>query len=219
MAMFFGVILARPIGLTVGQRGLALPLLATQILWINLLTDGAPALALGLDPADEGVMDAPPRPREERAITGQMWWGIGLIGTVMAAGTLGVLDASLPGGLIDGSGDLRHAQTMAFTTLVLFQMFNVFNSRSDEQSAFASLFNNPWLWLAVGVSVALQLVVIYLPGLQQAFSTVPITFADWLLCIGIASSVLWLRELSKLVVRKSGRARILTQNGTAVNRY
>jgi Ca2+-transporting ATPase len=93
---------------------------------------------------------------------------------------------------------------MAFTTLVLFQMFNVFNSRSDEQSAFIDLFNNQWLWLAVGVSLALQVAVIYLPGLQQAFSTVPLSLADWLLCAGVASSVLWLRELSKLIVRNAG---------------
>ena len=122
----------------------------------------------------------------------------------MAIGTLGVLDASLPGGFIDGSGDIRYGQTMAFTTLVLFQIFNVFNCRSDEQSAFIHLFNNRWLWLTVGVSVALQVAVVYLPGLQQAFSTGPLTLADWLLCAAVASSVLWLRELSKLIIRKAG---------------
>jgi Ca2+-transporting ATPase len=204
MAMFFGVVLARSIGLTAGERGLALPLLATQILWINLVTDGAPALALGLDPADKAVMEMPPRPRKERAITDRMWWGIAFVGAVMAIGTLGVLDASLPGGFIEGSGDIRYAQTMAFTTLVLFQMFNVFNSRSDEQSAFIGLFNNHWLWLAVGVSLALQVAVVYLPGLQKAFSTMSLSPTDWLLCAGVASSVLWLRELSKLIVRKAG---------------
>lgn len=177
------------------------------------MTDGAPALALGLDPTEKGVMDMPPRPREEHAITGRMWWGIAFVGAVMAIGTLGVLDASLPGGLIDGGGDIRYAQTMAFTTLVLFQMFNVFNSRSDEQSAFIDLFNNRWLWLAEGVLLALQVAVIYLPGLQQAFSTMRLSLADWLLCAGVASSVLWLRELSKLMVRKSGRRRVLPQVG------
>lgn len=204
MAMFFGVVLAKSIGLTAGERGLALPLLATQILWINLVTDGAPALALGLDPADKAVMDMPPRPRKERAITGRMWWGIAFVGAVTAIGTLGVLDASLPGGFIEGSSDIRYAQTMAFTTLVLFQMFNVFNSRSDERSAFIGLFNNRWLWLAVGVSLALQIAVIYLPGLQKAFSTMSLSATDWLLCAGVASSVLWLRELSKLIVRNAG---------------
>ena len=131
-----------------------LPLLATQILWINLVTDGAPALALGVDPADAGTMNQPPRPRGEGVITRRMWAGIFFVGAVMAAGTLLVLDASLPGGLIEGSGNMRYAQTMAFTTLMLFQLFNVFNARSDERSAFGGLFKNHWLWAAIGLSLA-----------------------------------------------------------------
>ena len=133
-----------------GRDGLVLPLLATQLLWINLVTDGAPALALGLDPADPGLMDARPRPRGEGVITGRMWAGIALVGVVMAVGTLYVLDAAMPGGLVEGAGDLRYAQTMAFTTLMLFQLFNVFNARSDETSAFTGLFTNVWLWGGVG---------------------------------------------------------------------
>ena len=201
MTMFFGVLLASVIGLKPGERGLALPLLATQILWINLVTDGAPALALGLDPADRRVMDMPPRPRGEGVITRKMWWGIVLVGVVMAAGTLLMLDAGLPGGLIEGSGTLSYSQTMAFTTLVLSQLFNVFNARSDVQSAFVGLFKNHWLWAAVGGSLALQCAVVYVPAMQQAFSTVPMSFADWLFCAAVASSVLWVRELSKLLFR------------------
>src|SRR6185312_13562859 len=116
---------------------------ATQLLWINLVTDGAPALALGVDAGDPSVMQRPPRPAAERVITGPMWRGIFFVGVVMAAGTLYVLDASLPGGLVHGAGSLRHAQTMAFTTLMLFQLFNVFNARSEEESAFLGLFSNP----------------------------------------------------------------------------
>ena len=106
-----------------------------------------------------------------------MWTGIFFVGAVMAAGTLLVLDASLPGGLIEGSGSMRYAQTMAFTTLVLFQLFNVFNARSDERSAFRGLFTNHWLWGAVLLSLALQVAVIYMPFLQQAFSTVSLSWA------------------------------------------
>ena len=156
-------------------------------------------------------MDLPPRPRGEGVITGKMWWGIVLVGVVMAAGTLLVLDASLPGGLIDGSGTLIYAQTMAFTTLVLSQLFNVFNARSDVQSAFVGLFKNRWLWAAVAGSLALQGAVIYIPPMQRAFSTVPISFADWLLCMGVASSVLWARELSKLLIRVSNLTRRHTE--------
>jgi magnesium-transporting ATPase (P-type) len=153
----------------VGQdRAAVLPLLATQILWINLLTDGPPALALGVDPADDSLMDQPPRPPRERVITARMWSGIVFVGVIMAAGTLFVLDASLPGGFVDGTGDLRYAQTMAFTTLMLFQMFNVLNARSDEQSAFVHAFRNVWLWTAIAGSVGLQVVVVYVPFLQNA---------------------------------------------------
>jgi Ca2+-transporting ATPase len=126
-----------------------------------------------------------------------MWRGILFVGAVTAAGTLFVLDAALPGGLVEGRGDLRYAQTMAFTTLVLFQLFNVFNARSDERSAFAGLFENRWLWAAVAVSVVLHSAVIYVPFLQQAFSTVALSHVDWLRCAAVASSVLWLRELAK----------------------
>ena len=201
LTMFFGVLLAKYIGLEAESGAVVLPLLATQILWINLLTDGPPALALGVDPADEGLMEQPPRPIGEGVLTARMWRGIAFVGIVMAAGTLFVLDGSLPGGFVNGSGDLRYAQTMAFTTLMLFQIFNVFNARSDEQSAFVRLFTNRWLWTAVGFSVGLQVAVVYVPGLQRAFGTVGLNGNDWLHCLMVASSVLWLREISKLVGR------------------
>jgi Ca2+-transporting ATPase len=199
LTMFFGVVLARRIGLR--AEGLVLPLLATQILWINLVTDGLPALALGVDPADEGLMQQPPRPVGEGVLTPRMWRGIVFVGVVMAVGTLFVLDASLPGGFVEGSGELRYAQTMAFTTLMLFQMFNVLNARSDERSAFVHVFTNHWLWTALGVSVLLQVVVLYTPFLQRAFGTVSLSAQDWVFCVAIASTVLWLREISKLVGR------------------
>ena len=199
MTMFFGVLLADVIQLKAeAGGGLVLPLLATHILWINLVTDGAPALALGIDPADPFIMDRPPRPKNEGVITRQMWFGILFVGVIISIGTLFILDASLPGGLIEGSGNMSYAQTMAFTTLVFFSLFNVFNARSDEQSAFIGIFSNHWLWGAILLSVLLQIAVIYVPFLQQAFSTVPLTIGDWLRCAAVASSVLWLRELSKV---------------------
>jgi P-type Ca2+ transporter type 2C len=201
MTMFFGVLLADAIGLTAEGSGVVLPLMATQILWINLVTDGAPALALGVDPAESGLMQKPPRARSERVITRRMWTGIFFVGAITAAGTLLVLDASLPGGLIEGSGNMRYAQTMAFTTLVFFSLFTVFNARSDERSAFAGLFSNKWLWGAVLLSLLLQVAVVYVSFLQQAFSTESLSFGDWLYCAAVASSVLWLREVSKIVAR------------------
>lgn len=202
MTMFFGVLFADALGLSAATHGgLILPLLATQILWINLVTDGAPALALGLDPADGILMEMPPRSQDERAITPKMWRGIFFVGVIMAIGTLAVLDLSLPGGFIEGSGSLIYGQTMAFTTLVLFQIFNAFNARSDDRSAFSHLFANRWLWLALALSVILQIVVVYTPFLQSAFSTVALTFNDWIICAVVASSVLWIREFTKLALR------------------
>jgi P-type Ca2+ transporter type 2C len=201
MTMFVGVLLAKVIGLRREGNAVVLPLLATQLLWINLVTDGAPALALGLDPPDPDVMDVPPRPVGEGVITSRMWFGMFFVATVIAAGTLYILDASLPGGVVVGSGSMRYAQTMAFTTLVMFQLFNIFNARSDEQSAFRGFFRNYWVWLEVGLSLALQAAVIYTPFLQRAFSTVSLNWVDWLRCTMVASSVLWLCELSKLVTR------------------
>ena len=87
---------------------------------------------------------------------------------------------------------------MAFTTLMLFQIVNVVNARSDDISAFLGMFTNPWLWTAVALSVALQVTVVYVPVLQQAFGKVGHSAADWLRCLVIASSVLWLREIGKL---------------------
>jgi Ca2+-transporting ATPase len=137
-----------------------------------------------------------------------MWLGIVFVGLIMAVGTLLILDASLPGGLIAGTGELAYGRTMAFTTLILFQMFNVFNSRSDTHSAFYQLFHNSWLFGAVALSIVLQVAVVYVPFLQSAFSTVALRASDWLTCVLVASSVLWLRELSKLVRRSIGRARM-----------
>ena len=168
----FPVLLADPIGLEAERGAVVLPLLATLILWINLFTDGPPALALGVDPADEDLMRHPPRPVGEGVLTPQMWRGIAFVGVIMAAGTLFALDISLPGGFVDGSGTLRYAQTMAFTTLMLFKIFNVVNARSDAISAFVGLFTNPWLWAAMVLSAGLQVTVVNVPVLQQAFGTV-----------------------------------------------
>ena len=201
LTMFVGVVLGAKIGLPREGVGVALPLLATQILWINLVTDGAPALALGVDPADDGLMRNPPRPHNEGVITARMWRGIFFVGAVIAVSTLLVLDASLPGGFIEGTGTLPYAQTMAFTTLMLAQLFNVFNARSDEQSAFARLFTNRWLWLSIALSVALQLVVVYVPAMQRAFGTVGLSVIDWGRCTVAASAVFWAREVNKIITR------------------
>jgi Ca2+-transporting ATPase len=198
MVMFFGILLAGVLGL-VPLEGSAVvtPLLAVQILWINLLTDTGPALALGVDPMSRALMERPPRDPRTRVITRDMWLGILLVGAVMGAGTLLTMDGYLPGGLIEGSGDVGDAQTMAFTTLVFFQLFNVFNARSDRTSAFRGLFRNRWIWGAVALSALLQVAVVHVPFLQKAFGTHPLELRDWLVAVAVSSSVVWVREVSK----------------------
>jgi len=219
MTMFFGVVLAEMIGLRGAGDGasVALPLLATHLLWINLVTDGAPALALGVEPADQELMRRPPRPPREHVITGRMWAGIVFVGAVMAAGTLLVLDASLPGGLlapISEQAGLPYAHTMAFTTLVMFQLFNALNARAGDESALRGLFRNRWLWAAIGAAVVLHAAVVYVPLLQKAFATTPLGVWDWVVCTAVASSVVWLREVARLVFparapHSAGRLKVL----------
>jgi len=147
-------------------------------------------------------MRRPPRDPRSPAISPAMWRDILGRGTVMAVATLLAMDAVLPAGLVPGSGSMAEARTVAFTTLVLAQMVNVFCARSDDASAFRGLFVNPWLWLAVVASTLLQLVVVYVPVFQKAFATVPLGAWDWALCLAAASSVLWSSEIAKLVRRR-----------------
>jgi magnesium-transporting ATPase (P-type) len=103
---------------------------------------------------------------------------------------------------VNGSGGIVEARTMAFTTLVLAQLFNCFNARSDRTSAFHGLFTNPWLWGAVALSVVLQVAVVHVAILNEAFDTTPLGFDDWLICTALASIVLWADEAKKMVGRR-----------------
>jgi Ca2+-transporting ATPase len=104
--------------------------------------------------------------------------------------------------MIEGTESVEQARTLAFTTLVFFQLVNVFNARSDRASAFHEPFSNRWIWIAILVSVVLQVAVIYVPFLQAAFGTVPLTATDWLVCLAVSSLVLWPIELLKWVARR-----------------
>lgn len=203
LTVFLGIVLAGVIGLS-GDGVLAL-LTASQILWINLLTDAAPALALGMDPADPELMRRPPRPRHERVVDGRMRRGVFLIGLTMAAVTLLMFDLQHTGGLIEGDGGLDDARSAAFTVLVLAQVFNSFSARSDTVSVFRTWAINPLLLWAALLAVVLQIAVVHLPPLNDAFATTPLSLADWLLSAALASVVLWVAEIRKLLLRRSRR--------------
>jgi P-type Ca2+ transporter type 2C len=203
--VFFGVVLASVIGLSdASAEGIVVPLLATQILWINLVTDSTPALAMGVDPEVDDVMARSPRRLTERIIDRRMWSGILMVGLVMGALTLATIDVFLPGGLVEGDDSLEVARTAGFTTLVLAQLFNAFNSRSETTSAFHRLFANRWLWGAVLLGAVLQVAVVHVPFLQVAFGTADLDLQHWLVCLAMASGVLWFDEVRKLVLRRRG---------------
>jgi Ca2+-transporting ATPase len=210
LVMFLGVVLGRAMGLAPGPgMGVAVPLLATQILWINLLTDAGPALALGVEPAARDVMQRPPRDPGRAVLAGRDWLDVLLVGLVMAAATLAVMDWALPGGLITGApahGGVPYARTLGVTTLVLAQLFNAFSARSTRRSAFHRLLSNRWLWLAALISVGLQVAAVHAPPLQRPFGTVPLSPLDWLRCTAAASAVLWAMELRKLLAGVRRRA-------------
>jgi len=213
LTMFAGVMLAGMLGLISADPGLFLPLLAAQLLWINLVTDGPPALALGIDPKDPDVMSREPRQRGTGVLTTQDWWRLAGIGATMMVGTIAVLDAYYPGGLFTlfatgtapNTADETYARTMAFTTLMMFQIFNVYNCRSAWRSAFSGFFKNGWLLAAIALSLLAHIVVIYVPFLQVAFHTVPLTARDWLVATGVASLLLIGMELIKLAMRTEPR--------------
>jgi magnesium-transporting ATPase (P-type) len=205
LTMLLGVVGASVIGLRVGAGAVAAPLLATQILWINLVTDSGPALAMGVDPPPRDVMERAPRRTTDRMVDRGLQLEVLFVGLIMALVTLLTIDMKLPGGLIPGSGDLTGARTAGFTVLVLAQLFNCFNARSGRDSAFRNLFTNPLLWAAIGLSLVAQVAVVHVSILNEAFDTAPLSAGDWALCMAMASLVLWVEELRKLIVRIRAR--------------
>jgi Ca2+-transporting ATPase len=201
LTVVLGIIGAAAIGLDAGDGSVVLPLLATQILWINLITDSAPALAMGIDPPGENVMRRDPRPPTRRVLDAQMWSSVLQTGLVMALAALFALDLQLPGGLVEGEHTLQSARTASFTTLAFAQLFNCFNTRSAIASVRHGLFTNVWLWGSVVLAAVLQVAVVQLPAGNAAFGTVPLTLTDWLVCTGLGSSVLVHGELRKLALR------------------
>ena len=200
--MFCGVLFAGAIGLNDASSDvIVVPLLATQILWINLITDSTPALALGVDPEIDDVMARNPRKLTDRAIDAGMWGGIVSVGLVMALVTLFTIDVFLPGGLIEGDDTLAVARTAGFTTLVLAQLFNALNARSEVTSAFHGLFSNKWLWGALTLGLVLQVTVVEIPFLQVAFSTASMDLTHWAVCLGLSSVVFWYDEMRKVFLR------------------
>jgi P-type Ca2+ transporter type 2C len=205
LTVFLGVAGATVIGLKgsdlADAHTVALPLLATQLLWINLITDSAPALAMGIDPPSNDLMTRKPRQLSDRLIDKGMWIDVIQTGLVIALASLFAIDLYLPGGLIEGSENLTTARTAGFTVLVLTSLYTCFTSRSETQSAFVGFCSNHWLLGAVTLSAVLQIAVVHIPFLNTAFGTAPLTLQQWLTCALLASAVLWFSEIRKVFMR------------------
>jgi len=160
-----------------------------------------------VDPIAADMMARSPRPRGVRMTGAPVWAGIGATGIVMALVTLLTIDVFMPGGLIEGHEDLTRARTAGFTVLVLAQLFNCFNARSETRSAWHDLGANRWLWATVVLSAVLQVAVVHLEFLNQAFGTAPLSLAQWGVCIAMASGVLWFSELRKWTMSALAHAR------------
>ncbi|WP_043714643.1 cation transporting ATPase C-terminal domain-containing protein [Kutzneria sp. 744] len=185
-----------------GGASLMTPLM---LLWVNVIADGPPALALGLEPARPEVMREPPRRPGAQILTGRRLGWITAAGAVMAAGTLAAYWLGLPRGV-------PTARTLAFTTFVFFQLVNLLNVRDEHDSALGPQLARNWrLWAAMAGVVVLQVIAVHLPVAQGLFATTDLAPGDWLVALAIAATVLCLEELRKAVRRRRQRSyRILT---------
>ncbi|MBI1972258.1 MAG: calcium-translocating P-type ATPase, SERCA-type [Candidatus Aenigmarchaeota archaeon] len=189
LTVFFSILLGSTI-----MQGLPLPLAAVQILWMNLLTDGLPALALGVQPAERDIMERKPRDRKEEIINRKTILDIIFVGVAMSAGTLYMFLSYLP--------DTHKAQTIAFTTIVFFQLFHALNSQSDKSLLKAGAANR-YLAVAIILSVALQLAVIYLPVLDPIFETVPLSAGEMAETVLVSFLIIPAVEIKKFISNRT----------------
>lgn len=191
-----------------------LPLLAIQILWVNLVTDGLPALALGVDPPDLDVMTRQPRDPKEPILTRKSIYFILYSGVVIAVGTLLLFFLYLQPDILTGqkpSGyDLARARTVAFTMLIIFQMIMALNIRKEEHSLFGrEFFRNPYLLLAIATSIILHIIIVYHPFLQPFFETTSLELVDWVLIFGIGSILIIVDETRTFLAKRISSLRAL----------
>lgn len=176
--------------------GLPLPVIAAQVIWLNLVTDGVSTIPLSLEKKEGEVLRHKPRRPHEPIINRLMVSRMVMVATVMMVGTLLMFTANLDRGL-------STAQTSALLVLAAFQWFNVFNARSETESIFkVGLFSNRYVVLAIGTALLLQLGATYLPFMQAVLKTAPLTLTDWITALVLASSIIAIEEGRKHIFRK-----------------
>ncbi|HNY66105.1 MAG TPA: cation-translocating P-type ATPase [Deltaproteobacteria bacterium] len=191
------------IGLMAGASllGFPLPLTAVQILYVNLATDGLPALALAVDPPERDIMQRPPRNPREGIFSRPV---IGLMAVGGAWSTL--VNLVLFAWMLSSGRSIKEAMTMTFVSLVLIQFFKAYNFRSDRRSVFDRPFANRWLNLAIIWEVLLLIIIVYVPVLQAPFGSFSLPAVDWVIVIAMAATVVPVLEVTKKLVNRS-RAR------------
>ena len=191
--MLFGPLIGLPYG--------AIPLIAVQILYVNLATDGLPALALSVDPADPDIMRQKPRPRSQGIFTKPVVMLMTIGGVWSCFVNLMIFKWAL-----DAGRSMLEAQALCFATLVIIQFFKAFNFRSDKKSMFQiGMFSNKWLNLAILWEVVLLTLLFYLPFLQETFHTFSLSAFECMLVILLAATIFPVLELTKAAIRWQGK--------------
>ena len=180
------------------------PFTALQILFVNLVMDGPPAMSLGVDPVSPDAMSRPPRPTGDPILSRRRLARILLTSAVMAAGTLAVLTWG-PGPAAE-PGQATVAGTMAFVTFVFFQVYNLLNVRHDTHSVFSRrTLENPSMFVAGAAVIVLLVLIVEMDALHGFFTTTNLTSSQWLVCAAVGSTILWVGELVKTVLRSRTR--------------
>ncbi len=174
--------------------GLPLPVIAVQILWLNFVTDGFLTIAFAMEPKEGNLMQGKFKKPNKYLVDKSMIIRMVIMGAVMSAGTLILFNAYK-------EGDYVKATTMALTVLAVFQWFNAWNCRSEKQSAFKGLTSNPWLLLATGIVVILQIAAVHLEPLQRVLKTTALSPREWGITVAVASSVIIMEELRKQITK------------------
>lgn len=187
------------------MAGLPLPLVPIQILWVNLVTDGLPAMALGVDQAEKDLMQQKPRSAKENIFARRLGWKIISRGILIGLCTLAAFWITLKQG---GDGALVKAQTVAFVTLVMAQLIHVFDCRSSRSIFHRNPLQNGWLVLAVVSSLALMIPVLYVEQLQPIFKTVPLGVSEWILSLGFAGIPTFLMGIGSVLSRPNKRRQL-----------
>ena len=177
--------------------GIPIPLLPTQILWINLVTDGFSTVPLSMEPKEEGILREPPRNPREPIVNRQVVYHIVFVALFMLVGTLALYRYELEHTTLD------RARTHAFVVMALFQIFNIFNVRSSRYSIFdIGVLSNPYVLVGATASVLAQIAAVHMAFFQSVFHTVPLSSSEWALAVAVASTVFWAEEIQKAIARR-----------------